>query len=507
KLLSVGITPETAVPTEIYYGNNSVTENRNGSVRTMTLDEFDNSVLSAMDIDLVQIAYDNSVLENVKDVKLVDMPGFDSGFERHNKALDNYLPTSLAYILAIPADQPVLKESVVNFLRELGLHDVPVYIVITKCDKVAENSLPNIVESVKNDVSLHLGVPAVSAECIRSRGSDKNADGLKRILTDIQSHSDEIFDKFFAKNIKADAVIIEDHIARRLKAVDMSVDEIDVKIDEYARSIERLESDINDKKASFERQSERAVEKINNNVRSSLDASLDGLASMLQNGQDVNSRINLIIRNAVSAGIKSELEPAIAKFADGVQDSINVNADISFDKTENSEMKAAETEFSGTVKAESVAIGGIIGSTLTELVASGLSAAGGTAAATGLGATLGSLAGPLGIIIGAAIGVGITSLFSKKKEEQAGENCRGQMSRIIDQVAAESAMKVDGEIRSAVNKVSESILSSLDQRKQEVLGELEAAKREKQQKSSETAAANRQLEADLETVRRIINEL
>ena len=56
------------------------------------------------------------------------MPGFDSGIELHNNAIDKYLPQSHAYILTFPATEPLIPDSIATFLRELKLYDMPVYI-------------------------------------------------------------------------------------------------------------------------------------------------------------------------------------------------------------------------------------------------------------------------------------------------------------------------------------------------------------------------------------------
>ncbi|MBQ8568343.1 MAG: dynamin family protein [Oscillospiraceae bacterium] len=507
KLLSTNIRPETAVPTEIYYGNNRVTEYRQGNTSVYSVEEFDKKVLAADDIDLVQIEYDNEILKNVRGVKLVDMPGFNSGIERHNNALDKYLPTSLAYILAVPANAPTLRESVVNFLNELKIHEVPVYLVITKADQATYNDLEQAAESLKKELELYLGIDnaQITSVCSQKNG---NVDGFVKFLEDIHSKSDMLFDTYFKKKITADAAPLAAYLERRLKAVDMSEEEIDIKIEEFNRSIEKLESDVADRKADFARQAARAVDRINSNVRSSLEASSESLANMLKQGLDINNKINYIIRNSVTSGIKAELEPAIVAFADGIEQSINVNAVVVLDNSSD-EDKENEKELRDKLSTSGMAIGGVLGSTLTESIASVLStsAIGTAAGAAGLGSTLGALAGPLGIAIGAAIGLGITSLFAKRKNEERTDNARSKVNAVIEQAITEAGNIVEGEIKVRVNTVSEQISEEIREQKEQILASLEDAKREKKQKADEAAAITNQLNNDLEAVRRIINEL
>lgn len=102
KLLSTAITPETAVPTELVYGDDTATLiKKSGAESKIPLSEFKPETLSVADYELVKINTSAEAFSKLKSLKIVDMPGFDSGCEVHNKAIDNYLPKSLAYVIAI----------------------------------------------------------------------------------------------------------------------------------------------------------------------------------------------------------------------------------------------------------------------------------------------------------------------------------------------------------------------------------------------------------------------
>ena len=138
-LLSVEITPETAVPTEIYYGDNKVYQYDKNAVVERMIDELPLKGLTVQTTDLVKIEYDNEFLKEIRTVNIVDLPGFDTSFELHNRAIDQYLPNSLAYLLVVSSDEPVLKESISDFLKELKVYNMPVYVVITKSNRLDED--------------------------------------------------------------------------------------------------------------------------------------------------------------------------------------------------------------------------------------------------------------------------------------------------------------------------------------------------------------------------------
>ena len=134
--LSTDITPETAVPAEISYGNGSINYcMKDGTVSSCRISEMDSVKISANEVNLIKIHINNEFFAKIPDVKIVDMPGFDSGIEIHNRAINDYLPKSLAYIIAVESTEGTIRASILNFLAELKLNKMPVYIVITKSDK------------------------------------------------------------------------------------------------------------------------------------------------------------------------------------------------------------------------------------------------------------------------------------------------------------------------------------------------------------------------------------
>ena len=144
ELLSTDITPETAVPAELTCGKDEVIycmkdgRQKNSGINSMGVQKI------PKDCSLMKISMQNAFFKQIPDVRLVDMPGFDSGIEIHNRAINDYLPKSLAYIIAVAADEGTVRASVLNFLTELQLNDMPVYAVVTKSDKCDEEDLPEL---------------------------------------------------------------------------------------------------------------------------------------------------------------------------------------------------------------------------------------------------------------------------------------------------------------------------------------------------------------------------
>lgn len=214
-LLGVEITPETAVPTEIYYGDNKVYEYDKGEIVERSIEELPLKGLTIQTTDLVKIEFDNEFLKEIKTVNIVDLPGFDTNFELHNRAIDQYLPNSLAYLLVVSSDEPVLKESISEFLKELKVYNMPVYVVITKCSRLDDDELAECKDLLKKLVGKIVERDDVKVACVDSYGR-VNVDELKDILREIQSQTGRIFVNKYSKALKQSSMLAEVYLMERI---------------------------------------------------------------------------------------------------------------------------------------------------------------------------------------------------------------------------------------------------------------------------------------------------
>src|SRR5699024_2987389 len=264
------------------------------------------------------------ILELLPTIQLVDMPGFDSGIKAHNTAIDQYLPKSLAYILTFSADEPVVKETIANFLKELKLHNVPVYVCMTKADKVSNDTLATNMKFVQDSIERLLGIAPKKMVAIWSK-KNKNTDGLKEILTDIETSSREIYQKKFTTLQQKHAKVVEQYISELLKGMELSVSELDEKEAKLQRDIENIQKNIEREQGQFSRQLDGVVSAIQMRVEKELYNNVDMLQSLLIRGEDIQYRLNTILRSAITTGIKDEFEPKLQKHIQQLVQAIQVD--------------------------------------------------------------------------------------------------------------------------------------------------------------------------------------
>jgi GTP-binding protein EngB required for normal cell division len=476
-ILQTDITPETSIPTEIYFGDEEVQlYNNEKLIEIISISEFKEKELDINAIDLIKVQSSNNFLAEIKSVKIVDMPGFDSGIELHNKAIDNYLPNSLAYIITFGADESVIKESIANFLGELKLHEVPVYVVITKCDKVTESNLNKTIDYMKENIPKYLNNNDVKIVCVKSR-RNKDVMGLKEILIEIQSKSEEIFNRNFSVKLQNSSISIEKYINSRLKNINLSDSELVQKEEELQNkaksNLEKLEKE----KEKFNFQVPSCIQNIKREIEVNLTGSSSMLQSMILNNNDIQDRVNQIVRNAVITGIKRDFEPKLQKYLKNVADLISINLDV--DTALNLDgFKVATDNMVKDIIIKSIpvilaAIGGILG-------------------------------GPLGAIIGGALAIFVDTLFKTKHEREKRELAREKVeSEIIPMIVEKSGNCIEAEISSYINEINENIENKIQEEKEIIRKSLEDIKNKRVEEEEKKEEQINSLNADLEVIRGI----
>lgn len=222
--LSTDITPETAVPTEIIYGK----ENVIFCMKDGTIQQSNLNTEGIQEIPdgcyLMKVSMMNTFFEQIPDICLVDMPGFDSGIEIHNQAINDYLPKSLAYIIAVAAEEATIRASVMNFLTELQLNDMPVYVVITKADKCEESEIKNIKAHIQQLV--HQKMKLQDLKVAVTSSADSETEEFQEILEEIQAKSEKIFCTHYERKIHKYAADLKSYLNKQISVPDVSLIQI-----------------------------------------------------------------------------------------------------------------------------------------------------------------------------------------------------------------------------------------------------------------------------------------
>lgn len=321
--------PETAFATELKFSENErlVAEYIDGT----KIENLDFSVLKS-DADKISnlICYVNS--ENIKlhpDYIMVDTPGFDSGVERHNKALIKYIPQGTAYILVIDSDKGTLSESTLNFLKEVNCYSNDIGIIINKCDKKIPTEVEKVKNHIKNMLLAHTGFdyPIITT-------SIHDLDILEKLNELVESFD---VNYLYDKNVTSELVYIKELIEDSLVIIQdnesCDLSELDNEINLREKSKTELINSIDSKKAKIKSEIRGNMKnKIISLVRNGLTNQADYLATgALISAESLQQRVIEIVRPILITEVEEYSEVAIDAFVNKLEVSLLKSFDEELD--------------------------------------------------------------------------------------------------------------------------------------------------------------------------------
>lgn len=463
KLLKEDITPETAVPAEIVGTDDSDSIHvimNDGTQKEITLEQYHETEFNAEKCRSVCFRLRNNFLREIKDIMLVDMPGFESGYEIHNKAIDNYLPESMAYIIAFPADDMIMRESIRNILKELHLYDEPLCVVITKYDKRNED-FENTFAKLKADLKKYVGEGKIEYCITSSVDSETGVEELKRYLRKTQESAQEIIQKWYVPKVLKVIKDTENYLETVLKSSQLTESELSEKQDRTQRQLTNMNEKVSVEQQDFGTAISQCIEEMKGDVHSALDSELSTFVAMSLNGQEIGDHLNMVVRSAVTESVKKRLLPKIERYMRRVENYISTNSigDVHvpfyFD---------AEALNKGTTTAVVAGVAGVL------------------------------IAGPL---LGGIIAL-LAGLISKKREEKKREEAKREIemklrSEVFPKVLDEVGTRIEMEVKKQEATINSSIETEL--RNQQTT--LEKALEDVKTKRKEEGAKKEQLESDV----------
>lgn len=437
--LSVDLTPETAVPTEITYGavEKIFSVNKEGYRREMSLSEYTDENFSSDKISKIQLLLDNAFLKSISTVKIVDMPGFDSGVELHNRAIDEYLPQSQAYILTFAATDPVIPESIANFLRELKIYKMPVYIVITKSRSVTKSQLEECVENIRQNAADYLGLKDIEIFCTNAKGRFVEIEPFAKILQKIESESKLIFFERVTAVVNIEGERLANYLRSVIRQTDLTPSQLEAKKEECRQNLEKFKAKLTKTKQDFSAQIESCINSILSKVTESLHCSASGLEIDIMNHADINSKINSIVRETITSSMQSEFAPKFRRYIEKIKSGIYLNINSNFD------LQIEDRNFAvdATIKT-------VIGGTVKKVIPKVLGAFGLT------------VSGPIAALLGIAAGL----FFSSKIKENRLNDQRMQIRRKVhNEIIPQIIAQVDDSLRKNIYAQIDAINAKLDE--------------------------------------------
>lgn len=332
-ILNESQSPETAFASELKFSENErvLAVLKDGNIEEVV----DVNSLSSESEKISNLVYyvDSENIKLHADYTMVDTPGFDSGLERHNQALMQYIGKGTAYILVVDCEKGTVSESALNFLNEIINYSTDIAVVITKCDKKIPSEVEKIRDYISNLLLANTGMelPVITTSIFDEEVVEKlnklvvgfDAQYLydKNIISQVD-YIKELLVKSLTviqSSASCDTKTIEEEIARREEAKEVLLKNIETKR-------RKIRSDVRNTMKST----------IIADVATTLESQADALARVAVASPDMlQQRLVEIVRPILIRHIEEYTEISTTSFVNGLNVSSldNLGEDINLGET------------------------------------------------------------------------------------------------------------------------------------------------------------------------------
>lgn len=463
KILSVGIAPETAVPAELYYSQTEYDEGVFADGHSEKISDLSNAAEKYV---CVRRYINSQFLKDIQPIVLVDMPGFDSPLDAHNKAIFNYLNKGCHYIVITPVDAGTVSNSMLRQIQNILSFNKKCTFFVSKTDLRSDEE----VEQVKQELSMEF--ENITGESEKIYAVSQNDISLFNNF--IQSlNPDELYKNTFYESVKDSCYDVKTSLNTKIAALKSDKTKNLRAIEELQNSLKKIEAKkekliANAKNNSFAEESDTVA----NAVGRELNSNIDNLVQIAMSGgsEALSEEINSIVQSTVVANINNVLASVSTKFSNEFNKDISSLNDVlaeykatdAITKLQDSARNlwnsgtSAVSQFISDQKSKSSST---VGTTL-------LTAAGGIfAAATNIFA-------PVVEVIIVLLPTILNAIFGKIKENQQREKIRqnilGQIPIIKRDIRGKVSQVLQENSANMINAISEKYDEELNQKKAEI---------------------------------------
>jgi len=467
-ILSVSINPETAVATELRYSPEEYAEviiDKGESFDCKRI-SIEDAAKVEKDWRCVRLYLNAENLKKIEPLVMVDMPGFDSPRDDHNRAIASYLNRGVHYVVLTSVESGTVTASMKRQIQDIQNMGRGCSFFVSKANLRSAEDVKSVTEEVRDQVEDILGETVE----VKSLGKDAGVE-LGKLLASIDP------DSLFALVFKDALLQLIDEqssmVATKIAALKNDREKNKEAIREMEEAKEKLERK-RDRLIAEARSNryEEETDSITSSVGAAISGEIDRLVDMAMkgaNGESISQEINSIVRSAVI--------PAVNKVSKGITEKISVNFQM--------ELQSYQQTFSFFDNPEIVQKMGLAASQLGDMAkvaVNGISGLAKTAAKkVGAQAAYKSVVGAIGIatsfvnpLIEIAIlflpeilGFIFGSMSKSQQEQEQREKVRSQIMNAIPKIKRELRAKIEPELQKqselAIEAISEQFNGNIEE--------------------------------------------
>lgn len=496
--LPVGIEAKTSVACEFVYDTDEyleVVSDKNESSRKSIAELKD---LTIENCSFVRMHLNSDKLINLKDITIVDMPGLDSGYEQHNKAIKNYISSASYFIIIMDIENGTIKKSLLDFLKELDLYKLKFGFILSKYEQKEESDIEDIIKNTEETILNHIGEKVFVGK-VSPHNSD--IEDFENILSNMQTV--DIAKNNLYSSLK---LILEDllkELNRKLKYDRFDINEINKNIRELEKKSQDIEKSI-EKEAYFikNKANNQLTDAILSDISNTLSENVDMLVMKAkENSSSLGEAINQLIRPIMVSSSDRHLKELFAEIYERVQ--LNFNSIVG-------ELQTGSLDFDNIEEGNrQIDIGlNSISAIASKYLPAGMAAGTvGTAALIAAGIPI----APIIPIVGALVLVLMPFLSDKLKsmrEASQNEKIKSQIiGNVIPSVIPQIRDKIDTFISQQTGAFIKAVMEKFEEEGKSIKYALENAKKDKEISENEFNEKQEILKADIEKTKKLILQL
>jgi len=305
-ILSVGLTPETELATELRYSSDPhlLAMRLDGSAERMDVTALATLKTRAHEFTHLQLYLDNPRLKALPSLVLVDMPGFGSSLSNHNKAIAYYLPRGVHFIVVTSVEDGNITQSMLRQLDDLHTYGRAFTFLLNKTNLRSDEQVQDVAELVDEQIKINF---ADTRPLVRV-GLDA-APRLTEVLASLQP--EQIIRDVFEDRLKDLTHSLLNQINLALASLQKNQGENQHALNELTQGIRKIERQRDNILEDLrDQQLERTVEYCLSAAGRELDSVQSELVSAAVAGnQEAFSRIvSEVVRGSMTRSIKDQMD-------------------------------------------------------------------------------------------------------------------------------------------------------------------------------------------------------
>ena len=347
EILPVGIAPETELATELRYSSEPylLAIKPDGMQERLPIEALSSINRRSSEFSHLRLYLDSVELKAIAPLVLVDMPGFGSSLENHNKAITYYLPRGVHFIVLTSIEDGNITQSMLRKLDELKIYNTEFTFLLSKCDLRAADQVEEVQAYIDDQLGVYFGDHYRSI-ALGTKGGDE----LARALTSLQP--DVLFSRLFIDILKEQYldVLAQINLALSMLKKDKAGNEQTAQALEQAlvKLLEQRKEVESDLKECY---SGKMLDRCLRDLDNALNDSLEELATLgsSKNPNALSNALSDIIRGSLASTIKSEVQDISNSMVDRIAGNLSaISSQMSMlDVSENwSEKLSNKVKFS-----------------------------------------------------------------------------------------------------------------------------------------------------------------